>query len=107
MLNFDDLVEKDGLYYEINSDVPFTGEVIGSVVVNFKNGKAEGEHLRYYKSGQLKFKGIYKDGKEEGEHLTYYEKGQLRLKGNYKDDKLEDEYLTYYENGYIIMIMVS
>ena len=44
MLNFDDLVEKDGLYYEINSDVPFTGEVTGSVVVNFKNGKAEGEH---------------------------------------------------------------
>ncbi|MDG2268367.1 MAG: hypothetical protein P8L69_05525, partial [Alphaproteobacteria bacterium] len=60
MLNFEDLDEKNGIYYEINSDVPFTGEVTGSISGNFKNGKPDGEYFGYYKSDQLKFKGIYK-----------------------------------------------
>ena len=99
MLNFDDLLEKDGLYYEINSDVPFTGEVTGSVVGNFKNGKPEGEWIEYYENGGLLSKGNYKNGELDGEFLYYYENGQLKEKGNFKDGKKEGEYLNYYQNG--------
>ena len=80
MLNFDDLIEKDGLYYEINSDVLFTGEVTGSVVGNFKNGKPEGEWLEHYENGELLSKGNYKNGELDGEFLYYYENGQLKEK---------------------------
>ena len=29
MINFDDLEEKNGLYYEVNSKLPFNGKVAG------------------------------------------------------------------------------
>ena len=48
MLNFDNLVEKSGLYYEKDSDVPFSGEVTGKAEGNLKNGIPEGEWIEYY-----------------------------------------------------------
>ena len=95
-----DLVERDRLYYEKYTDIPFTGNVVGAIQVKIIKGKREGEWLRYRESGQLHFKSNYKDGKLEGEFLTYYENGQLSNKSNYKDGKLEgEERFTYYENG--------
>ena len=98
---FDDLVKRDGLYYQKFTDVPFTGKVVGRLVGEIKNGRKvlEGEWLSYHENGQLKFKRNYKDGKLEGEWLVYYENGQLEEKGNYKDDKQEGEWLVYNENG--------
>ena len=34
----DDLVVRDGLYYQKFSDVPFTGEVTGKIQGSLKNG---------------------------------------------------------------------
>ena len=123
-VSMDDLVERDGLYYEVYSDDIFTGDVVvgkeqGKVIKgkregewleyykngevkeksNFKDGKAEGESLRYYKSGELKNKNNWKDGKLEGERLYYYKNGQLWRKNNYKDGKLKGEEFWYYESG--------
>ena len=86
MLNFDDLVEKDGLYYEINSDVPFAGEVTGSAVGNFKNGKPEGEWLEYYENGELLSKGNYKNGELDGvREIISGRFGDAIIRTNYKD----------------------
>ena len=57
-VSYDDLVKRDGLYYEKFTDVPFTGDVVGRVVGKIKDGtKAyEGKWIEYYESGQLKIK---------------------------------------------------
>ena len=91
------LVERDGIKYEVFSKVPFTGSFV-----------------RYHENGQLEIRRNYKDGKEHGLREWYYENGQLRIKGNVKDGKLDglterydrngkdisnSSYETYYENG--------
>jgi len=55
----DDLVERDGLYYQKFINVPFTGKVTGS----FKNGEREGTWVSYWENGQLSSKGDYTNGK--------------------------------------------
>ena len=99
-VDYNDLVKRDGLYYEKFSNDPFTGKVTGRMQGNYKDGKREGEHLGYFENGQLSYKGNYKDGKKEGEHLYYYESiGQLWSKINYKDGKYEGKQLWYSMDG--------
>ena len=62
------LVERNGLNYEINSQTPFTGSAVF-----------------YHDNGQLKYKWNYKDGEEDGLHVWYLENGQLQFKTNYKN----------------------
>ena len=97
-VSYDDLVKRDGLYYEKSMDKPFTGNFIGKERGKISKGKPEGEWLYYHENGQLGIKEYYKDGKLEGEWL-YYENGQLKTKSNYKDGKADGEYLSYYDNG--------
>ena len=54
---------------------------------NFKNGKAEGATIFYFKNGQLGHKGNYKNGSREGAWVGYEENGtvQKRLTGTFKD----------------------
>ena len=67
---WDDLVLRNGVYYEKLSDIPFTGEIIKKTTVNeggsFKNGKREGPWVSYYDNGQLQSKGNYKNGEQNG-----------------------------------------
>ena len=77
-----DLVERNGIKYEVFSKVPFTGSFV-----------------RYYENGQLRVKGNYKEGKEHGLRESYFKNGQLRIKGNYKDGKRDGLQEFYHENG--------
>ena len=59
-LSSDQLVERQGIYYEINSEVPFTGRVIdtndkGQIesTVSYKDGKLHGLSESYHWNGQL------------------------------------------------------
>ena len=70
-VSYDDLVERDGVYYKKFSDVPFSGKVTEIYKGSIKNGKREGAWISYYDNGQLDFKGNYKNGKEEGEWIDY------------------------------------
>ena len=56
----DRLVERNGLYYEINSENPYTGYV--------KN---------YHRNGQKSFEGYFKDGQKQGVHNLYDSNGYL------------------------------
>ena len=98
----DDLVKRDGLFYEKFTDMPFTGNVTGKKQGKIIEGKPEGEFLTYYESGQLKEKINYKDGKKEGERILYYESGQLEEKVNYKEGVKNGEWLNYYDNGQLV-----
>ena len=79
---YKDLVERNGIKYEVFSKVPFTGSFV-----------------RYYENGQLRVKGNYKEGKEHGLRESYFKNGQLRIKGNHKDGKRNGLWEWYYENG--------
>ena len=105
-VNSDELIKRDGLYYEKFKDVPFTGDVVGAKRGIIIKGKREGEWLYYHENGQLRFKENYKDGKLEGEWLYYHENGQLRFKRNWKDGKKEGEWLYYHETGQLYLTQI-
>ena len=84
-----DLLERDGLYYEKFTDVPFTGEVTGSEQGSFKGGVKDGSWLWYWSTGQLAQKGNYKNGKWDGAWVGYNEDGTVdkASTGTFKDGK--------------------
>jgi|TARA_B110000902_G_scaffold125559_1_gene146538 antitoxin component YwqK of YwqJK toxin-antitoxin module len=101
-----DLVERQGIQYEVNSQTPFTGIVVDyyengqlSSKGNYKDGKKDGLWEYFDENGQLRFKSNYKDGKEDGLQESYYENGQLWTKVNGKDGKEDGLYEKYHENG--------
>ena len=81
-IDVDKLVERGGLHYEVNSDKPFSGEVIS-----------------WYYSGQLKKKGTYKDGELDGLETWWYENGQKESEGTYKNGEEDGLWTWWYENG--------
>ena len=102
----DKLVERNGIKYEINSQIPFTGVGVrywdnGQLVAKqtYKDGKKHGLYEYYLTNGQLFTKGNYKDGKKHGLYETYYRNGQLESKSTYKDGKQNGLWDSYDENG--------
>ena len=67
---------RNGLLYEKNSEVPFTGRAITR-----------------YKNGQKEFELTYKDGKPDGPHTRWYKSGQKMWEVTYKDGAFVDEYI--------------
>ena len=58
-VDYNDLVKKDGLYYEKLTNEPYTGKTTGRIQKNYINGKFEGGWLEYHENGQLKIKRNY------------------------------------------------
>ena len=74
------LVQREGLYYQKFTDVPFTGKTTGQKQGTFKNGKKEGPWIEYWTNGRLKYKGFYKNGNREGPWVGYNEDGTVNEK---------------------------
>ena len=101
-LTMDDLVERDSLYYQKFTDVPFTGEVDeGAKKGPFKNGKKDGMWVWYHDNGQLEWKQGYKNGILHGKSVMYYDNGQLWSKGERKNGYDEGASIWYYRNGQV------
>ena len=79
---FDQLVERDGIFYEVNSQTPFSGTSVN-----------------YYRNGQLGMRENYKDGKRDGLFESYFDNGQLNYGKNYKDGQRDGLTEWYYQNG--------
>ena len=73
--HWNDLVEREGLYYKKFTDVPFTGEVTGKEQGSISDGKRNGPWVSYRKNGQLHWKGTYKDGWGLDRSVWYNEDG--------------------------------
>ena len=56
----------------------------------FVNGKLEGSHTEYYKSGQIEEEGTFKNGKLEGKYIHY------DINGSIKKEEI------YYKNGELV-----
>ena len=105
-ISFDQLVYRQGKYYEVNSKEPFSGvgvdyyeDDVLETKQTFKDGKNHGLYERYYESGQIDYKGNYINGKRDSLWEFYYKNGQLRTKGLYKDGIKESKWVHYLENG--------
>lgn len=101
-----DVERKDGLYYLVGQDNPFTGtskcvysggriESLGEI----KNGKREGKWTEWYTNGQMQSEGNYKDGKQDGKLTGWHANGQIRSEINFKDGKLNGKWTWWYESG--------
>jgi antitoxin component YwqK of YwqJK toxin-antitoxin module len=99
-VEFGDLVQREGLYYEKFTDVPFSGKIDEGLWRGlFKNGKSEGLWVRYSVGGQLSYKGTYKDGEWDGPWVGYWNNGQLQMKGTYKDGEQNGPWVAYHKDG--------
>lgn len=100
----DHLLERYGIYYEVDSQKTFTGSAVdyyenGSVKTRevFKDGRRHGYSDSYYENGRLWMRFNYQNGKQHGFAASYYKNGKLGYKGNYTDGK-EDECSEYYNS---------
>ena len=57
-------------------------------IFNFKNEKFHGENLKYFSSGNLKYKRIYADGKRNGKSLYFNETGKIISDEMWQDGSL-------------------
>jgi len=76
------LVEKDSLWYEPNSDKPYSGEGI-----------------LWDNNGQKLLDVTYKDGKMDGKLTYWYENGHKKIEGTHKDHRRVGKWTYYNENG--------
>ena len=122
-MNYEDLVKREGLYYEKFTDIAFSGDVkgtgVGKIVsgkrvgywefrnpdgsliskVNFENGKGHGAAEYFYGDGNISSKGNWLNGRKEGTWVYFHENGQLSAKGNYSAGEIDGYWVHYYENG--------
>jgi antitoxin component YwqK of YwqJK toxin-antitoxin module len=81
----DQLVERQGLYYEINSETPFMG-LLRDVYPNgqkkregnFVRGVLDGGMTAWYENGQKKYEGNFVNGKADGLVTIWYDNGQKK-----------------------------
>ena len=52
-VEYEDIVYRNGLYYEKFSELPFTGNVVGLKQGKIKDGKLKGKWKQYWESGEL------------------------------------------------------
>jgi len=75
----DELVERDGFFYEKFSTEPFNGEVVGSTQGRVVNGRWNGSVLQFTPNGNLSLEENYVNGIPSGEQL-FYDDNSLRLR---------------------------
>ena len=94
----DQLQIRNGLFYKVNSNKVFTGQVTSShsnnqikEFIEIKNGFYDGEYATYRNNGLLESKGAFKNG--SGKVFFYDLKGEKRKIQYYFNNKKE-EYLN-------------
>jgi antitoxin component YwqK of YwqJK toxin-antitoxin module len=90
------LQDRNGIMYEVNTDVGFTGKYVeyyknghGQKMYekNYKDGELEGLRTEWFENGQKRIEGNYKGGKREGLETWWYENGQKKWERNFKNNK--------------------
>lgn len=67
----DKLLERGGLFYEINSEKPFTGRAV-----------------EYWSSEQKKWEAEYRAGKLHGVFIQWHENGQREMESEWRNGEL-------------------
>tara|TARA_Y100000768_G_C23901193_1_gene645168 strand:- start:131 stop:1075 length:945 start_codon:yes stop_codon:yes gene_type:complete len=108
-IDLDDLQDRAGLLYKINTETPFSGKVnykpqkrddntrLGTI----KNGK---RHGKWYATSKNFYH--YNEGIKDGEAVFYkylkkYRGLDHKANGNFKNDKMIGEWIFYYDDGQV------
>jgi len=92
------------VYFEKNSQQPFTGVLYGKFsngkylsIQEYEDGVGNGTWINYYENGNLKEVGTYRKNLVEGPVKQYREDGSLRAKGQYKHWRRKVGVWKYYD----------
>ena len=105
-VNGETLIDRNGLFYEVNGQKPYTGDVFelykdGSRKSSgtLKGGKNNGLTTGWYENGQKEGEVTFKDGILDGLTTGWYENGQKMFEGTFKDGKQDGLHTIWFENG--------
>lgn len=74
-----------------------TNKMISDIA--YIDGIKNGDYRFYYKSGELKEKGVFKAGKIVGEACAYFKNGKLKERVFFLNDRPDGEHYVYYRSG--------
>ena len=99
-VNFNNLVKREGIWFEKFSDNPYSGDVVGKEKGKMIKGQKTGEWISFFGyKNHFRVKGNYKKGKLHGKKLEFINStGKLFRKEIYKKGKLIESY-EYHDNG--------
>ena len=98
-INYETLVEKDGVFYTKDTNKPYSGKVFGLYEVGgqkisegtLKDGKLDGKWTDWHDNGQKYKEGIYKDGLKDRKWTYWDENGQKWHEVTHKDGEVIEE----------------
>jgi antitoxin component YwqK of YwqJK toxin-antitoxin module len=80
-VNFSQLQDRSGMFYLVNSEKPFSGDVVS------------------YANGKIEFEGKIEKGLREATWTYYYPNGQKKMEGNYKEGVKDGTWTYWKDNG--------
>ena len=102
------LQDRGGVWYEKNTEVPFTGVLVETyddgqkwIEKHYKDGKGDGVSTIWYENGQKKVEGNWTSGKWNGLWTHWDENGQKRSEGNNKDGENDGTWTYWDKDGNI------
>lgn len=105
-VKLNNLVQRNGLSYEKEATVPFTGKAFvyfpgGDIqtVVEFKDGLPNGEIKTWSKKDVKQVEGFLENGTRTGIWKLYYENGKLKKQLTYQNNIENGEEIFWFENG--------
>lgn len=93
-----DLKVRKAVYYL--NDIEYTGKARDERdIFFFKNGRAKGKWITFYKNDNIKSIVNWEDGKLNGKYILYNNDGKKSLETIYLNGKENGHYLAFYSNG--------
>lgn len=87
-------------YHAFYGDDPTTKHVF--LEISYKDGKANGKFIQYYKSGTLEKTGFFKNGLEDGKWVYYAPYGEKIMEGFMKNGFKDGVWVWYESDGKVI-----
>jgi antitoxin component YwqK of YwqJK toxin-antitoxin module len=106
IIDREDLIpHRDGLFYNKQTNKPFTGLVNEffpfkdskqiRVSRHFKDGKQHGLRSQFYNDGKKFIDIFYKNGKKHGRATNWHRSGQITWERHFKEDQLDGDSIRY------------
>lgn len=98
VVKFDNLVQRNKLFYKKFSNEPFTGRVSDKTYEGYiQNGNVEGKWIEYHENGKPKIIGNWRNGLGNGDFFWYSDYGYKTEKRTFSNGKLVGYIETFWK----------